>query len=415
MIRRVLGRSHQPPPSRFAEYLRLDGPALVGGPAPRHDPRLDDDPRLVVLLPHLRLDRMSGGPNTIFQVTARLLPLGIRIRYVATFGPLDPDAETVLAHLRRVTGIEPASGSVELVDASAPGAELRLGAGDVPFATWWPTAHVANAALDFVRAREFVYLVQDFEPGFYPWGTKHALAAATYAMPMRAIVNEPLLLEHLRAERAGRFGSFVPDLEVTSFMPAVDRTVFLARERSADAPRRLVFYARPRNPRNLFELGLRALREAVGQGVFDRDEWEFRAIGQELVDLPLSDRHLLRAMNWLPYDDYARLLGEADLLLSLMLSPHTSYPPLEMAVAGGLVVTNTFGVKTAKALTEISPAIRAAAPEVGGLVAAIREAVETIERRERPSAAAVLPGSWDEALAGVVPWLKQTVEELREG
>ena len=55
---------------RFAPFRSLDGPVLAGGPTVRHDPDLDARPSLVVLLPHLTLARMSGGPNTIFQVTA---------------------------------------------------------------------------------------------------------------------------------------------------------------------------------------------------------------------------------------------------------------------------------------------------------------------------------------------------------
>jgi hypothetical protein len=416
-VRRALGRPN-PRPNRFAEFLSFDGPPLVGGPRPDHDPGLDRDPRLVVLMPHLRLSKMSGGPNTILQVTARLLPLGVRIRYVGAFGPIEPDAAALRAHIREVTGVEAGPDAVDFVDASGPGAVLRLGAGDVPFATWWPTAHVADAALGVVRAREFVYLVQDFEPGFYPWSTKYALAAATYGMPMRAIVNEPLLLDHLQAERVGRFADATTD--ATSFMPAVDRAVFAAGRRGEGGTRRLVFYARPRNPRNLFELGLRALRTAVADGVFDGGDWEFLAIGQDLIDLPLSDRHVLRAVPWLSYADYAAFLGRSDVLLSLMLSPHTSYPPLEMAAAGGRVVTNTFGVKTAGALVAISTAIHAAPPELGPLVAALRDAVGASGMTESATGAAAgdpapttsLPATWDEALQDVVPWLQRTVDEL---
>lgn len=413
VVRRAFGRPGAGRPDRFTEYRALDGPVLVGGPRPEHDPRLDADPRLVVLMPHLRLPKMSGGPNTILQITARLLQFGVRLRYVGAFGPLEPGDPAIREHIHRVTGVEADLGAVDLVDASAPGAVLRLGAGDVPFATWWPTAHVADAALAVVRAREFVYLVQDFEPGFYPWSTKFALAAATYSMPMRAIVNEPLLLAHLRAERIGRFAAGGVDPGVTTFMPAVDRTLFAAGPRGGGTPRRLVFYARPRNPRNLFELGLRALRAAVADGVFDDGEWEFLAIGQDLVDLPLSDRHVLQALPWLSYEAYAAFLGEADVLLSLMLSPHTSYPPLEMAATGGHVVTNTFGVKTADALGAISTAIHAAPPEVGPLVAALRDAVGSIGAPHVTGPLA-LPATWDEALRDVVPWLHRTIEELRE-
>jgi hypothetical protein len=58
-----------------------------------------------------------------------------------------------------------------------------------------------------------------------------------------------------------------------------------------------------------------------------------------------------------------------------MLSPHTSYPPLEMVGTGGHVVTNTFGGKTEAALKAISPRIHAASPAVEPLVAALAGAV----------------------------------------
>jgi hypothetical protein len=408
-----LGRQAAEPP--FSEYLALDGPILIGGPRPRHDPARDADARLVVLMPHLDLDRMSGGPNTIIQITARLVQRGVRIRYVATFGRLAPNEAAIRAHIRQVAGVDASSSMIEIVDASSPGSELALGAGDVPFATWWPTAHIANAALDVIRAREFVYLIQDFEPGFYPWSTKHALAAATYGMPMRAIVNERLLLDHLRSERVGMFGADDVDGHVVSFTPAVDRSLFVRRERQPGAPRRAVFYARPRNPRNLFDLGLRVLRVAIAQGVFDDEPWEFRAVGQKLVELPLSAHRVLEPVPWLSYPQYAAFLGESDLLLSLMLSPHTSYPPLEMSAAGGTVVTNTFGVKTAEALAAISPAIHAAPPDVVSLVAALREAVLSSTGRSASAPAINLPSSWDESLGDVMPWLHGTITAISAG
>jgi O-antigen biosynthesis protein len=409
LARRILGRRRPDSAESFERFRSLSGPTLVTGPRARHDPARDGDGRLVVLLPHLNVDRMSGGPNTVFQVTARLLHAGIKLRYVATTGPLAPDPAALREHIRRVSGIDAPAESVEFVDASARGGALDLGRDDVLLATWWRTAQMANDGLRVLRARGFIYLIQDFEPGFYPWSTKAALAEATYNLPIRALVNEPLLERYLRQTGTGRFGS--DGLAVRTFMPAVDRTVFARRERSPDAPRRLVFYARPRNPRNLFEIGLRVLREAAAAGVFDGEPWEFLAIGQDLPDLPLSPRHVLKSQPWLRYEAYGELLGSSDVLLSLMLSPHTSYPPLEMAAAGGLVVTNTYGPKTAVALAAISPAIRAAAPEVERLVTVLREAV--VEVSAPRSAAVALPATWDEALGDALPWLVQQVHELR--
>jgi hypothetical protein len=100
-----------------------------------------------------------------------------------------------------------------------------------------------------------------------------------------------------------------------------------------------------------------------------------------------------------------------------MLSPHTSYPPLEMAAAGGLVVTNTYGPKTREALAAISPAIHAAEPEVDALLATLRDVVKEVSTPGRRAVPAdlSLPGTWDDALADVVPWLVRQVGELRAG
>ena len=120
----------------------------------------------------------------------------------------------------------------------------------------------------------------------------------------------------------------------------------------------------------------------------------------------------------MPYEAYGALLGSSDVLLSLMLSPHTSYPPLEMAAAGGLVVTNTYGPKTAEALTAISPSIRAATPDVDALVGGLSEAVAGLNRGAPDAATAgsiAVPASWDEALRDVTPWLDAQVNELRAG
>ena len=421
LVRRVLGRGVEAegaPTDEFAKFRSVGGPKLVSGPTPRHESALDGDPRLVVLLPHLNLERMSGGPNTVFQVTARLAALGHRLRYVATSGPLSPDAAALAGHVRRVTGVDLPGDAVDFVDASAPRAPVDLGRDDILVASWWPTAHLANATLAHTRAERFLYVIQDFEPGFYPWSTKSALAEATYSMPMRAIVNEPFLERYLRDARVGQFADDAWPRQ--TFMPAVDRDVFRPgrADRPVGAARRLVFYARPRNPRNLFEIGLRVLRVAAAAGVFDGAEWEFVAVGQDLPDLPLSDRHVLRGQPWVPYEAYGALLGSSDVLLSLMLSPHTSYPPLEMAAAGGLVVTNTYGPKTAEALSAISPSIRAATTDVAALVGVLSDAVAELARPSPdvavPASIAV-PATWDEALRDVTPWIDAQVNELRAG
>jgi hypothetical protein len=392
------GRGEARKPDAFAAVRAVDGPVLV----PRIAVRVDDgegrDPRLVVLIPTLELRRLTGGPNTALNLGAEVAARGMPVRFVATHGPASPDAE-LSVHVGALTG-SGAAGLPVTFESVAKSRELRLGRTDVVLATWWPTAHVAARAIEATGVSDFLYLVQDFEPAFYPWSTNYALALQTYAMPMRAICNTSLLRDHLVGGRIGRFADApAADISVT-FEPAVDRQLF--RRRTGAGPRRLLFYARPGKPRNAFELGLAALRSAVQAGAFAGD-WEFWAIGEPVPELPLGPGTTLQPMPWRSLADYGELLGTSDVLLSLMLSPHPSYPPLEMAAAGGHVVTNTFGVKTAAAMARFSPRITAVPPDVAELAAALAAAASLPRPGDAPPMA--LPASWQAALAPAVDWI----------
>src|SRR5262249_13719400 len=147
------------------------------------------------------------------------------------------------------------------------------------------------------------------------------------------------------------------------FEPAVDRRVFYPPTPSSNPDakartHRLLFYARPTNHRNLFGLGLQALRAAITQGVF-AGTWEFISIGGRgsFGVMSLRDGRVILSAPWEGYTGYAECLRQADILLCPMLSPHTSYPVLEMAACGGVVVTTTFRNKTAEKLRSLSPQI----------------------------------------------------------
>jgi hypothetical protein len=391
----------------------LDAPRLVRiPPLRRADPAAGQPPRLTVLLPALQADRLTGGPNTALNLAARLLVEGIRVRFVSTVEPADVDLARVRAQIGELAGSPAAGGAVELVDATLVGLDVEPA--DVLLATWWPTAHVALAALSLTAATEFIYLIQDYEPAFYPWSTNHALADATYGFPHRAIFNERLL--------EGWFAARPPGgrVDAIAFEPAVDRAHFHPPGRGERGrPHRLLFYARPQAERNAFELGLRALRLAAASGAFPADRWSAATVGAPLPNLDLGGGLTMANLPWQPLDGWAASLRRSALLLSLMISPHTSYPPLEMAACGGLVVTNTFESKTATALAAISPRIHGVPAEPEALAAALARCARSVEdgsagdAQEGDAGSPIgLPGSWDDAFREVVPWLIRGVRQL---
>ncbi len=369
-------------------------------------------PALNVLQPVLSPDAMTGGPNTIVLLAALAAEAGIPVRIVTNRVGHRPDPAWFAGHVASLLGRPPPPG-LQVVTGSDPAAPAAVGADDLWLATHWTTVQGIRPVLPRMRRRWFLYLVQDFEPGFYAWSSNYALALETYGMPHRAAINEAFLAEHLREQGPGLYADprFL-DAHCRVFEPAVDRRLFHP-PKAAQAPampRRLLFYARPTNAHNMLGLGLQALRAAIEQGAFP-GEWEFASIGGRgsLPAMALGGGRTLRPAPWASYAGYADSLRQADILLCPMLSPHTSYPVLEMAACGGMVVTNTYGPKTAGALGALSPAILGVAPTVQGLVDGLRAAVAQCGGVRLDCL--TLGADWDQALRPVAAWMAAAVQE----
>ncbi len=371
-------------------------------------PRLVNEPRLNVLVPSLAMRSLSGGPNTALEIAGRLALSGVRVRLISADLPFDADLARFRAHMRRLLGTElPAD--VQLVSASDRAVPLAIGARDLFMATAWWTAQQAKYAVRHTQHARFIYLIQDYEPLLHPASTQHALAAETYALDHLPIVNSQSLHEFLVRERIGRFADPAFVARSLVFQPAIDRTLFFpAFDRASRARRRLLFYARPTHGlRNLFELGVAALEKAVTDGTFDPERWEFVGMGESFRPVPLGRGATLVPAPWLDLAGYAQQMRESDILLSPMLSPHPSYPPLEMAACGGLAVTTAFANKTPAALTELSTNIIGVPPTLEGIAEGLAAAVARVDDVEgrRAAAAISLPASWRSSLAEVVPKL----------
>lgn len=358
------------------------------------------DPVLNVLLPRIGRLGMTGGPNTVLLIGALLAHGGVTVRFISCDVPIESNTEWFWNHLAQLTGIPGRPAGAILQDSFA--IPLQVGADDLLLASFWTTAYQAADMLAKMRRDSFIYLIQDFEPGFYPWSSRYALAAASLNLKFHAVINEQALADFLFESRVGQFSH--PDFrhQCTVFEPAVDGRLFKPAVAKAARPRRLLLYARPTNPRNLLGLSVAALRIATVLPSFAKG-WEFLAIGARgsLPPIPLGAGKILREAPWKDLAGYAALLQESDILLSPMLSPHTSYPVLEMAACNRIVVTNSFATKTAARLVALSPNILAVDATVDGFVQGLVAAAERVEAGNASATFLELPGTWEEALAGV--------------
>jgi hypothetical protein len=205
---------------------------------------------------------------------------GARLRLVTRHNAPDPAA---LGHVLQVHRIN-WDGATDFVHMPWGGAKpLALGDNDIILTTsWWST----RAVLGSVNAARVLYLLQEDERMFYPYGDSRLRCAETLSEPnLRVLVNTRLLFDHLadgpdplpRLRERGYW--FEPAF------PAFSRPKN-ATQRSGN--QNFFFYARPNNERNLYWRGLEVINGAMQEGILNPAEWNIiHLAGRDLPDMEL--------------------------------------------------------------------------------------------------------------------------------
>jgi O-antigen biosynthesis protein len=374
-------------------------------------------PFLNVLIPTLLLSKMSGGPNTILILATMLASRGVDIRVISTNTPVDPDSVALSAHLRKLSGFDILPKGLFLVDGFDRSVPIEIGANDLFMATAWWTAQIAKYSVGLTRHNKFLYMIQDCETLLHASSSDYALTLETYGLPHVPIINTQVLRDHLVATKTGQFADRGFAKAAIVFEPAIDRAFFHPMPRKArKAKNRLLFYARPLSGhRNLFQLGVAALQKLLEEKVISSANWEFLALGNEIQTMPLGRKAELVPLPWQGFSDYAQTMREADVLLSLMLSPHPSYPPLEMAACGRPAVTNTFGSKTQEVLAGLSPNIVGAEPTVESIAERLGFVMNRINASRWRGDALSCPSTWEQSLTPILPKILAAMDAIRAG
>jgi Methyltransferase domain len=352
--------------------------------------------RVTIVTDSINSGSLYGGVATAIILGALLARrLGGDLRLVTRTEP--PVAENIGIILR--TNNVPWTGNVECLH-SPPGAGGR----DVPMSrqdlflttSWWTTRAVRGA----VPPAQIVYMLGEDERMFYPLGDEHLLCTETLSDPsLLYVVNSSVLLRHLRSEGMAPGG--------IAFEPAFPSvTYYVERPPEEQGRRRFFFYARPNNLRNLYWRGIAAIAAAVEEGVLGPEQWDFYFVGKDAPELVLPRGVRPRVMHDLPWPEYAALVRRIDVGLSLMYTPHPSYPPLDLAASGAVVVTNRFGPKAD--MSNLSRNILCVEPRVSALVAGLRQAVMLAEDPATRAANATqfgMPRDWVTALAPLLDYV----------
>ncbi|MCF8466578.1 MAG: glycosyltransferase, partial [Sneathiella sp.] len=260
---------------------------------------------------------------------------------------------------------------VKMADYSSP---AELPASDAAFATLWTSAYLL-ARYNNCKAK--FYFIQDFEPSFYPAGTVYGLIEQTYQFGFHGIANTVGVADKYHA-----YSNWVD-----YFTPAVDSSYFYPETNPVrDRPYRVVFYGRPRNGRNAFNLGVEALRQVKD---YFGHKVEIFSAGGDWPEHRYGLRGVIENVGTLQsMEEVAALYRSCDLGLVFMYSAHPSYQPFEFMASGCATVTNFNPSNTWLFKDRENVFLSGSAPD--SVAQTIIDALENDETREK-----VIEGGFD--------------------
>ena len=358
--------------------------------------------RVSIVTDSINSGHLYGGVGTAMILAALLAEATqARLRIVTRIERARPEN---LHHILRLYGIELVH-EVEFVFAPFwdRDHEMDVYPDDLFLTTsWWTTA----ATIASVPSDSIIYLLQEDERTFYPYDDERLRCERVLSDGgIRFVLNTRLLFDHFAAT-----GLTAVAERGVWFEPAFPREVFHPRDRSGAEKRRMVFYARPNNVRNLFYFGIELLDQAILRGIIDLDEWDILLVGKDIPRIVFCSGYAPARHENLSWADYAELVGTADVGLCLMYSAHPSYPPLDLAASGAVVVTNRWGNK--RDLSGYSKNILCGDLDresmLSTLAEGIRLAADQAQRTENHRESG-LASSWREALGEVMAQISEAL------
>lgn len=321
-------------------------------------------PRITLITDSLGPSSLFGGVATSMIFAAMIAQrIGASLRVATRHEKAEPRA---FGDVLKPSGVE-WNGNVEFahINPGDPASQLDVGEHDLFITTsWWTTASVKAA----IPETKIIYLLQEDERMFYPHGDERLRCSEVLESPgLRFVINSELLHRHLVASGLDNIRE-----RGLWFEPSFPLALRYETTRPA-GKKRFLFYARPNNQRNLYLRGLEAIDAAIARKILDPEAWEIFFVGKDLAPITLARGVVPELRQSLRWSEYAALMRTMDVGLSLMYTPHPSYPPLDLAACGAVAVTNRNGLK--QSLDAYSKNILCRGTDVESLVAGIGEAV----------------------------------------
>lgn len=296
--------------------------------------------RLNLVLPAFEKDFVYGGITTTINILKKLCHnLGYDSRIIVLNGCYSEKSSY------KVEGYNNQGDDPSLLFLNDCNNNILIRKNDLFIATMWNTVYLIRQILNYqiekfnLKSRKFIYLIQDYETGFYNWSTEYVMCDNTYkenSDDIIAIFNAESLYQYFINHEYNFFEEYF-------FNPSINGILKKQLEMDEGLAKRekvILLYGRPRVDRNAFEL-IRYSLEKWSEKYNKADDWKIYSLGAEFDNISLKN-NIIECKGKLSIEEYAEIMKKSYAAISLMVSPHPSYPPLEFSTFGLRTITNQY-------------------------------------------------------------------------
>ena len=336
--------------------------------------------RYNLILPTLRKTRVFAGISSALTFFLKLTAEKSECRIIVI-----GNEEYSLKTTYHVKGYKHSTAASKQLVFASDGKKLNIRKSDIFVMTSWKTAISFLPVFNWqkkkfgISDRKFVYLIQDYEPGFFPWSSEYVLAESTYSNyqdDIIAVFNSHQLYSYFENKGYKFWDSYF-------FKPVLnpvlaDILLHTSNEKYKRRKKRILIYGRPSEARNAFEI----IRFSLGlwsERYGNSQKWEIISLGEGYEKIELKNNTII-SYGKVTLEEYAEFMLNSYAAISLMVSPHPSYPPLEMSTFGVRTITNKFEGKDLKPFNNNIISIDNCSPElISNTLAQICDEYETYQ------------------------------------
>lgn len=303
--------------------------------------------RINIMVPTLYKENVFGGIATALKFFDSFTDKEIYKRIIVTETPVRKEDIVKYPEYEIVAMESHSDSKYQVVSISDRGNKtLEVTENDIFIATAWWTAYTISPVIEwqnenYKKNNSLIYFIQDYEPYFYPWSSKCVYSEYTYHLPINtiAVFNSIELKTFFNNNNYSFYKEYY-------FGPILNDALKekLLTLKNVPRKKKIIVYGRPSVARNAFEIIVDSLIITF-KNRNDINDWEFISVGEQHEPVIIGGNNNLKSIGKLTLEDYAKLMNEAYIGISLMISPHPSYPPLEMSTFGVKTITNCYANK----------------------------------------------------------------------